>query len=37
MITEHPINYERIGDIVAPLVNTVLLEIYGSDFCRAST
>lgn len=38
MITQHSrIDYERIGDIATPLVRTVLLEVYGSDFCRAST
>lgn len=37
MITEHTrIDYERIGDIATPLVHTVLVEVYGSDLCRAT-
>lgn len=38
MITEHTrIDYERIGDIATPFVHTVLVEVYGPDFCRANT
>lgn len=36
MIVKMCIDYERIGEIEDPSVSTVLLSVFGSEFCEAS-